>query len=105
MGLRPARPVDHADRAGPRATRIARDAARTARGVRHDPRPEPAPDGGGDRRSEEHTSELQSLMRISCAVFCLKTQNTIQPYNITTFSYAHAHLTIATVPSRRNKHA
>src|SRR3546814_1739668 len=23
-------------------------------------------------RSEEHTSELQSLMRISCAVFCLK---------------------------------
>src|SRR3546814_9771887 len=24
------------------------------------------------RRSEEHTSELQSLMRISCAVFCLK---------------------------------
>src|SRR3546814_3836226 len=28
-------------------------------------------------RSEEHTSELQSLMRISYAVFCLKTQNTI----------------------------
>src|SRR3546814_3031373 len=26
------------------------------------------------RRSEEHTSELQSLMRISYAVFCLKTQ-------------------------------
>src|SRR3546814_4021010 len=25
------------------------------------------------RRSEEHTSELQSLMRISYAVFCLKT--------------------------------
>src|SRR3546814_7867355 len=46
-----------------------------------------APDAGGDRlavfgvrpdlarqreRSEEHTSELQSLMRISYAVFCLK---------------------------------
>src|SRR3546814_8231260 len=29
----------------------------------------------GDRRSEEHTSELQSLMRISYAVFCLKKQN------------------------------
>src|SRR3546814_3303039 len=28
-------------------------------------------------RSEEHTSELQSLMRISYAVFCLKTKNTI----------------------------
>src|SRR3546814_3856548 len=27
---------------------------------------------GGDIRSEEHTSELQSLMRISYAVFCLK---------------------------------
>src|SRR3546814_2995414 len=27
-------------------------------------------------RSEEHTSELQSLMRISYAVFCLKTNNT-----------------------------
>src|SRR3546814_9012374 len=28
-----------------------------------------------DARSEEHTSELQSLMRISYAVFCLKTKN------------------------------
>src|SRR3546814_3211446 len=32
------------------------------------------------RRSEEHTSELQSLMRISYAVFCLKKQNKT-PYN------------------------
>src|SRR3546814_2666020 len=33
-----------------------------------------APTGGANRRqrSEEHTSELQSLMRISYAVFCLK---------------------------------
>src|SRR3546814_1433766 len=30
----------------------------------------------GKLRSEEHTSELQSLMRISYAVFCLKKQNT-----------------------------
>src|SRR3546814_4651973 len=29
-------------------------------------------------RSEEHTSELQSLMRISYAVFCLKKKNTIK---------------------------
>src|SRR3546814_4669724 len=29
------------------------------------------------KRSEEHTSELQSLMRISYAVFCLKKKNTI----------------------------
>src|SRR3546814_2627032 len=30
----------------------------------------------GRDRSEEHTSELQSLMRISYAVFCLKKKNT-----------------------------
>src|SRR3546814_2282630 len=30
----------------------------------------------GGSRSEEHTSELQSLMRISYAVFCLKKKNT-----------------------------
>src|SRR3546814_8205120 len=36
-------------------------------GVRHD-------------RSEEHTSELQSLMRISYAVFCLKKKNHIHLY-------------------------
>src|SRR3546814_8883545 len=30
------------------------------------------PLNSGDLRSEEHTSELQSLMRISYAVFCLK---------------------------------
>src|SRR3546814_5393415 len=32
----------------------------------------------GPHRSEEHTSELQSLMRISYAVFCLKKKNTRQ---------------------------
>src|SRR3546814_9476585 len=31
--------------------------------------------GHRDRRSEEHTSELQSLMRTSYAVFCLKKKN------------------------------
>src|SRR3546814_3620091 len=36
-----------------------------------------APDAKPDR-SEEHTSELQSLMRISYAVFCLKKKNTNQ---------------------------
>src|SRR3546814_18518770 len=30
----------------------------------------------GENRSEEHTSELQSLMRISYAVFCLKKKKT-----------------------------
>src|SRR3546814_1092022 len=35
------------------------------------------------KRSEEHTSELQSLMRISYAVFCLKTKTTTQQTNTT----------------------
>src|SRR3546814_2786946 len=34
-----------------------------------------SPQGQADDRSEEHTSELQSLMRISYAVFCLKKKN------------------------------
>src|SRR3546814_1918769 len=35
------------------------------------------------RRSEEHTSELQSLMRISYAVFCLKKKTTTYTMNCT----------------------
>src|SRR3546814_4277476 len=38
----------------------------------------------GDLRSEEHTSALQSLMRISYAVFCLK-KKTLPPESPTTF--------------------
>src|SRR3546814_2389755 len=34
-------------------------------------------DARAKQRSEEHTSELQSLMRISYAVFCLKTKKNI----------------------------
>src|SRR3546814_1013476 len=34
-----------------------------------------------NERSEEHTSELQSLMRISYAVFCLKKKHTRKPYS------------------------
>src|SRR3546814_5446089 len=42
-----------------------------------DPRASRKPVPNGHRaRSEEHTSELQSLMRISYAVFCLKKKNT-----------------------------
>src|SRR3546814_2358019 len=37
--------------------------------------------GNGQMRSEEHTSELQSLMRISYAVFCLKKKNINSSYN------------------------
>src|SRR3546814_6580177 len=51
-------------------------------GAKHDERAARAEQGErepGDRidqRSEEHTSELQSLMRISYAVFCLKKKTT-----------------------------
>src|SRR3546814_9988031 len=38
-------------------------------------------DRRGKTRSEEHTSELQSLMRISYAVFCLKKKNHQQQRN------------------------
>src|SRR3546814_8449133 len=34
-----------------------------------------------DERSEEHTSELQSLMRISYAVFCLKKKKKLRNLN------------------------
>src|SRR3546814_8979442 len=42
-------------------------------------------------RSEEHTSELQSLMRISYAVFCLKKKTKKQHENIITDTLTKAH--------------
>src|SRR3546814_9509053 len=42
-------------------------------------------------RSEEHTSELQSLMRISYAVFCLKKKNIKNIINKTTTSNSKSH--------------
>src|SRR3546814_4407039 len=50
------------------------------RGIGRAAAPQGGPPAAATNRSEEHTSELQSLMRISYAVFCLKkqkTQNTI----------------------------
>src|SRR3546814_7970542 len=63
----------HAGGAGaPRRSRVRTPAARAPRG-RVDARPGLARAAAAGRgRSEEHTSELQSLMRISYAVFCLK---------------------------------
>src|SRR3546814_9864143 len=42
----------------------------------------------GKKRSEEHTSELQSLMRIPYAVFCLKKKNNNRQTH-TALSYSH----------------
>src|SRR3546814_4990261 len=52
-----------------------------AHAARRDPIPSVPSRPAG--RSEEHTSELQSLMRISYAVFCLKKKNT---YTTTTYN-------------------
>src|SRR3546814_10488000 len=43
----------------------------------------PSMDACAHPRSEEHTSELQSLMRISYAVFCLKKKNIQNPHKNT----------------------
>src|SRR3546814_4005729 len=48
-----------------------------------------SPDGRCGPRSEEHTSELQSLMRISYAVFCLKKK---QPMTQSTTRHNILHL-------------
>src|SRR3546814_1244089 len=46
---------------------------------RFEPMMLPVWEANDDCRSEEHTSELQSLMRISYAVFCLKKKEHTQP--------------------------
>src|SRR3546814_1536520 len=63
-----------------------RGAVRGRKGARcdftaHGPTPGPPPPCG--MRSEEHTSELQSLMRISYAVFCLKKKKEEQTHKRT----------------------
>src|SRR3546814_7857054 len=58
------------------AMTLSRDGTKLVVNARITPTPafQRNPDLKLDQRSEEHTSELQSLMRISYAVFCLKTQ-------------------------------
>src|SRR3546814_6231963 len=45
----------------------------------------------GPRRSEEHTSELQSLMRTSYAVFCLKKNKPTNTPNFRNSTYLYTH--------------
>src|SRR3546814_8536435 len=77
-GLRmPPRPAPAAGQAGARGTRIEQEIVQLGSeraGQRAHLLDAPPP------RSEEHTSELQSLMRISYAVFCLKKKNNITQY-------------------------
>src|SRR3546814_7767932 len=54
-------------------------------------------------RSEEHTSELQSLMRISYAVFCLKHKKNIQTAQRTQYNSKRLSFPIPTNNHPRNK--
>src|SRR3546814_10629672 len=63
--------IDRLHRAGARSIAFDVDFSATSR---------PAEDDRLAARSEEHTSELQSLMRISYAVFCLKKKKNKQTH-------------------------
>src|SRR3546814_3373654 len=52
-------------------------------------------------RSEEHTSELQSLMRISYAVFCLKKKTTNKNKTTVQKTKDKQHPTTSTTPTRK----
>src|SRR3546814_2657664 len=54
-----------------------------------------------ERRSEEHTSELQSLMRISYAVFCLKQNNQKGRVHRSFHVHTHEH-SISLVQKKKN---
>src|SRR3546814_6367440 len=56
----------------------------------------------GQERSEEHTSELQSLMRISYAVFCL--QNKIITKHVVTQTLSRVRTQLAHQPHMTHKH-
>src|SRR3546814_4470410 len=70
-GARGARPGCGGDRRGARDHRFGLDQCPAGNHLDARQRYQRRPVGAVDR-SEEHTSELQSLMRISYAVFCLK---------------------------------
>src|SRR3546814_8484718 len=76
LGDDPPGPVVEAGMGGGHHQDQVRDRVGVAGGVRH--------------RSEEHTSELQSLMRISYAVFCLKKKKT-NTDNSSTHHNRHIH--------------
>src|SRR3546814_2200401 len=73
--------------------RYARRARRADRRIRSRQEPDRTATRS-DHRSEEHTSELQSLMRISYAVFCLKKKTTTN--NNTKNKYKHTHPKVPT---------
>src|SRR3546814_3890158 len=76
---------------------------------RRSPAPRRVAARGSDRlrRSEEHTSELQSLMRISYAVFCLKKKKYKNTHTTTHYAYTtkpHTEHIYDTITCTRYKH-
>src|SRR3546814_8002514 len=57
-----------------------------------------------DLRSEEHTSEIQSLMRISYAVFCLKKKNNNEDQNKHTKEVQENNINNQVTTKAHNKH-
>src|SRR3546814_5519686 len=64
----------------------------------------PAPSAVVAPRSEEHTSELQSLMRISYAVFCLKKKKKVTKRKVTESQKRHL-IQTSRIPGCHNRHA
>src|SRR3546814_7105552 len=86
--------VQGSDDCGPQCAGQHQHGLHHEQGQRHaSPRPAPATDiAQPDQadRSEEHTSELQSLMRISYAVFCLKKKTSqVQKHQQMSYDLAH----------------
>src|SRR3546814_2249105 len=82
-----AAPIRHRNRRARHPVRAHPFTARRRHAAAHDPRVARL-DHRASERSEEHTSELQSLMRISYAVFSLKTNTT--SIHIQTMQYEHS---------------
>src|SRR3546814_8951923 len=89
------------------SVRLARWRFPPVRSRKKSPPPRRLPRRRARFRSEEHTSELQSLMRISYAVFCLKTtihtEQTLISKTVKNYTQTISRTDINTQP-QRNKH-
>src|SRR3546814_4992049 len=92
-GERPDVQVVHVDHSG-KVHEIGPDGAEVRAGwsrLQKDPHGLSAETPRSGQRSEEHTSELQSLMRISYAVFCLKKKKTTITQHMTAARHLKTH--------------
>src|SRR3546814_8576792 len=96
LGLYPSRLLKRGESQGGEALDVSQNIKDLARGS--------GPKGSGSlQRSEEHTSELQSLMRISYAVFCLKTKKEHKKqYNIHIHRVHNCYARMTTTPKQKS---